>query len=162
MPGKRQSWWVVALLSGVAGATLVLLLPLVPVRVFGLPPYWLHLCIGVWIVVTLFVLTRNPEWRYLRAYSTLIGFLGVANALPELNLEVGTKDWVGRWIQEGVPWHLNVVLGGLAAVLVVVDYLTHRPRDKGREEAPDALAHASPSLHALGWYDRGFRPALLA
>src|SRR5436309_15113288 len=99
MQGMHQSWWVVSVLSGVAGATIVLLVPLVPVTAFGLPPYWLHLCLGVGIVVTLFVLTRNPAWRYLRAYSTLIGLLGAANALPSFKLTVQSEGGSGRWIQ---------------------------------------------------------------
>jgi hypothetical protein len=137
MHAQRQSWLVVALLSGVAGATfvlLLLLLPSHPLSSLGLPPYWPHLCLGVGLLVTLVMLTRNPEWRYLRAYSTLIGFLVAANTLPEFNLKVSSENWVGRLIQEGTPWHLNMVLGGLATVLIVVDYLTHRPLTASRDE----------------------------
>jgi hypothetical protein len=139
MHGTRQSWWAVALLCGVTCALLVLALPLVPVKALGLPPYWLHISIGVGAVVTLFVLTRNPAWRYLRAYSTLVGFLVGANALPEFKLTVSIGGAVGHWLQEGVPWHLNIVLGVLAVVLMVLDYLTHRPLDERREEALETL-----------------------
>jgi hypothetical protein len=113
----------------VAGATiglLLLLLPVHPLLSLGLPPYWPHLCLGVGIIVTLSVLTRNPAWRYLRVYSTLIGFLAVANGLPVFNLAGRSENGVWRLIQEGTPLHLNMVLVGLATVLMVLDYLTHR------------------------------------
>jgi adenylate cyclase len=149
MPAKHQPWVVVALLSGVAGASvmlLVLLLPSHPLPSLGLPPYWPHLCLGAGLLITLFVLMRNPAVRYLRAYSMLIGFLIAANTLPEFHLQVSSEHWGARLIQEGTPWHLNIVLGGLAAVLMVLDYFTHRPPAPSREEEPGTLTSQTAPL----------------
>jgi len=116
----------------------VLLLPLVPIEALGLPPYWLHLSIGVGIIIMLYVLTHNPVWRYLRAYSMLISFLAAANTLSAFKITVQSEGWVKRWSQEDVPWHLNIVLGVLSVVLIILDILTHWPSIHHREEAFEA------------------------
>src|SRR5262245_49082325 len=123
MHGKRQSWGMVALRCGVVTAILVLLLPLLPVRIFGLSPYWLSLGLGLWGMV--YVLMRNPALRSLRTASMLIGILGAANTLPAFNLTILSEWGGGHWSQDGAFWHLNMELIGLLFVLFVLDYFTN-------------------------------------
>jgi tetratricopeptide (TPR) repeat protein len=116
----HKSWVLISFLSAVGTVGVVAL-------AFLLPSYY---AVGLLLLGTgvfIFVLARNPAYRFRRLAATVIGAWLAGRILPSLALRMKWRDdlFVDLWLSQEMGWSFDVGAVILAIVLVVLDFALH-------------------------------------